>query len=287
MYLYGDLIKDLMRLSARGVEIREIGYTHLGHAIPMIRLGRGGYPAVLVHASVHAREHITSKLVMALTEGFQPTHSTFYILPMVNIDGVRIATEGLNWISSEFTRRYISALTPELPLFKANARGVDINVNFTAGWGEGKGNKNYPSSSDYVGPYPESEAETQALVRLTRAVRPVLSISYHAKGEVIYWSYGSRPLYEERFLEIAGKYAESTGYELAVAEGSAGGYKDWFIEEGFGLGLTIEVGEDRFSHPYPYEDFDNVLKKNEEVFYLADEHAGKIYRDAVYGGGLP
>ena len=271
---------------ARGVNVTTAGYTPLGHGIPLITLGKGGHPAVLVHASIHAREHITSKLVMALAEGFTPKNATFYILPMVNIDGVRIATEGVEWITDDETKALINHLSPDPRLYKANARGVDLNVNFTAGWGEGKSNVTVPSSESYIGPYPESETETQALVSLTKAVRPVLSISYHAKGEVIYWRYGSDPCYEKRFYEIAGKYAESTGYSLVSGEGSSGGYKDWFIEEGFGLGLTIEVGDDRFPHPYPYSEFENILTKNREVFYLADEHAGKIYRDTLYGRSL-
>ena len=63
---------------------------------------------------------------------------------MVNIDGVEIAINNK-------------------PLYKANANGVDLNVNFDAKWGSGESNLTTINDENYIGKHPFSESETKAL----------------------------------------------------------------------------------------------------------------------------
>ena len=86
----------------------------------------------------------------------------------------------LNGGSSDFT------------LWKANGRGVDLNVNFQADWGCGAANVRRPGPENYIGPAPFSEPETRALRDLTLALSPDATISFHTKGGEIYWEYGRR-----------------------------------------------------------------------------------------------
>ena len=280
MYLYSDLITDLTRLRKRGAKVFSAGRSALGEDIPAFTIGSKP-PVVLLHAGIHAREHVTVKLLMRLVRDFVPKHSTLVVVPVANPDGMRIATEGVTHLAPD-TRDFSTSLTPDVRTIKCNARGVDLNVNFDARWGEGVQNVFVPSAENYVGPCLESEPETQALVALTRRFRPVVSVSWHARGSVIYWTYGMRPDYEAEFGEMAGKYRECTGFPLLRAEGSVGGYKDWFIASGYGMGLTIEVGSDDLPHHRLYEEFDDILDKTKEVLALVDEHAGIIYRRKVY-----
>ena len=281
MYLYTDLIKDLKLMRARGAYVFSAGRSVLGETIPAFTLGSRP-PVALIHAGIHAREHVTVKLLMRLARDFCPKHSTMVFVPVANPDGMRIAQEGTAHLNAE-QQSFILSLTDDVRTLKCNARGVDLNVNFNARWGEGALNVRHPAGANYVGPYPESEPETLALIALTKRFRPVVSISLHARGSVIYWTFGMRPDYEAEFGEIAAKYQDSTGYPLLRAEGSVGGYKDWFIAEGYGMGLTVEVGSDDTPHHLLDREFNRIYSQTKEVLALADEHAATIYRRRIYG----
>lgn len=44
-----------------------------------------------------------------------------------------------------------------------------------------------------------------------------------------------------------------------------GGYKDWCIEHFNIPSFTIEVGSDKFSHPFPYSEFEKILYQNDDI----------------------
>ena len=71
-------------------------------------------------------------------------------MPLVNPDGVRIA------------------LTRD-KLWKANAKGVDLNVNFDARWGKGRRNVFSPAAENYVGPMPCSARNCSTIQSTMRA----------------------------------------------------------------------------------------------------------------------
>ena len=99
--------------------------------------------------------------------------------------------------------------------WKANIRGVDLNVNYPAGWDIARAQKfeaGYiaPGPRDYVGPFPLSEPESSAMAELTLEVRPRLTLSYHTQGQVIYWKYlNYQP---ENSYEIGRQMADASGY---------------------------------------------------------------------------
>lgn len=43
--------------------------------------------------------------------------------------------------------------------------------------------------------------------------------------------------------------AAATGLPVVTSDGSAGGYKDWFLKNGFGFSITAELGDDYLLHP--------------------------------------
>lgn len=230
----------------------------LGYKIPMVRIGCGK-PKVLIVASVHAREHITTTLLNELLARYDGKTAIDYI-PVLNIDGVLLATNGLSIVKDEKLRLRLleyNGGSEDFSLWKANILGVDINVNFDADWGEGEQNVTAPGPENYIGIAPNSETETRLIVETLKNDYPVVA-AYHSKGEVIYWGYE----HNFRHYHYAKKFADFLGYELTRSEGSAGGLKDYYALNYRGLGITVEVGEDRFSHPYPESELPNLLKKH-------------------------
>jgi predicted deacylase len=160
-----------------------------------------------------------------------------WFIPIVNPDGVKIAK----------TAR---------PLWKANARGVDLNVNFDADWGTGAQNVRVAGAENYIGECPESEPETRALVNFTKKVNPAATVAYHSKGEIIY----HRPAGEN----LARRIAAATGYVAVATKNSAGGYTDWVSKLGI-PSVTIEVGRDEYTHPIGREKLPEILAQNRFV----------------------
>ncbi len=228
-----------------------IGYTERGREIPFFKVKKTDFPIVLVQYGIHAREHITCYLALAQIKDFilRGKRGTVYFVPMVNIDGVEIALI-------------------DKPLYKANARGVDLNVNFDAKWGTGKENRRVLGDENYIGEFPFSESESRALRDFTFKIKPQATVSYHAKGEEIYWDFHQEGQDRKRDYSIAKKLALKTGYELKQTPYSAGGYKDWCIEKLKIPAFTIEVGSDEYEHPVCVKHLLEIYLKNKEVITM-------------------
>ncbi len=255
-----------------------IGKTVSGLDIPLVHTGRERADTLIV-GSVHAREHITTDLIEKVFFG---TEYCFDIIPCLNIDGVILAKYGLDGLNiSEERKKFLLSVNGgnDFSLWKANISAVDINVNFDAKWGTGAKNIRYPSSENYIGRYPESEPETRAVTNLIKRNRYAQVICFHSKGEVIYHGFGGI----RRYIKEAEEYAESLGYELTKATLSAGGLKDWYDLNFDGLGLTVEVGEDKYSHPYPTEKLPELILKHERSVNILYEN-GKRIAGKIYGG---
>lgn len=201
-----------------------IGYSYQNRSIFAFHVGESvGRQFIAVYA-VHAREWITARLALKhVRRGVK--RGGGWIIPLLNPDGA-----------------VISCTT--LPLWKANARGVDLNCNFDADWGSGRLNTRVRGGENCIGDHPFSEPETCALRDFTVKIRPYATLSFHTKGEEIYWEFNGRG--DRRGAEII---SSATGYEVRKIYGSAGGYKDWCIQKLRIPAYTVECGSDRLSHP--------------------------------------
>jgi g-D-glutamyl-meso-diaminopimelate peptidase len=183
-----------------------------------------------------------------------PESATLCVVPMVNPDGVDMVLSGeknTDW--------------------KANARGVDLNANYPAGWELAKESKkalgfDKPGPRGYMGPYPLSEPESRALANLTRRERFDVTLSLHTQGEEIYWRYGDHT--PPGSLELAKALTYVSGYALenAPVESAHAGYKDWFIQEFNKPGFTVECGLGE--NPLPVESLDEIYPKVEAILRL-------------------
>jgi len=228
-----------------------IGHSVQGRPIYAYHTGAYDTPQIIVTGATHAREWITALLVDKLAQIYEPTsgpasHYGLWFIPVCNPDGVRIANT-------------------TNPMWKANARGVDLNVNFDADWGKGVQNVRTSGAENYIGEAPHSEPETRALVDFTRAVNPALTIAYHSKGEVIYHMLN-------RDAWLANLAGDITGYAVEKTVGSCGGYSDWVAMKLGIPAITIEVGNDAHPHPIDTKHLPKILEQNRDILlYL--QHA--------------
>lgn len=233
------------------------GYSEERRPLVYFLFGKGK-PVLLMQYAMHAREYVTAYVALEQARylSSRELRGSVYILPLVNPDGVRIA------------------LTRD-KLWKANAKGVDLNVNFDARWGTGVQNKRTAGASDYIGEYPFSAAESLALKNFTLRVMPDMTVSYHAKGEEIYWYFHQEAERAARDYALAEAAAKATGYALKTPAGSAGGYKDWCVETLRIPAITVETGEDSLSHPIGKEHAARIFQKNKDVAEILLERLKK------------
>lgn len=191
------------------------------------------------------------------------------IVPCVNPDGVEIALHG-----SDSAFRYkplVEKVSDNTKKWQANARGVDINHNFNAGWNELKKrelsrNIKHPSPTRFGGNCPESEPETKALTRLCRTIDFERAVALHSQGREIYCSFGKNtPVLSFRLASI---FSEISGYNIAFPEeiATGGGFKDWFIEKFRKPALTVEMGLGE--NPLPLSDFEEEYKIMRNILSL-------------------
>lgn len=275
MYSMEMFERDLRLLEESGARIFTIGYTLLGRPIKCAFKGSYEGGQVLVQACMHAREYITTPLVIEMMKNYNG-NGGIWCIPMVNIDGAYLCMEGLSSLKGDKNLEKfilnVNGGSEDFSTWKANARAVDLNVNWNARWGEGSQNVTYPSPGNYIGKYPLSESENIALRDFTNRINPDVTLSYHAKGEVIYWGFECIKPYYDKAMRIS----NSTGYPLLESTNSAGGYKDWYTATTFKLGLTIEVADASESFPIPLDRLPSIYEQNKDVLNIASVIASEI-----------
>lgn len=269
------------------LETGSIGTSVMGRPIPYLVIGTGS-TQVFYNASFHANENITTGILLKFAEDYARAYAEgtdlygvtarelfssyrLYLVPMVNPDGVDLVNGLLKSGPYYGQAKTISASYPGIPFpngWKANIDGVDLNLQFPAGWEQARAIKaaqgyTSPAPRDYVGSAPLTAPESAAVYRFTRAHDFSLILAYHTQGEVIYWKYLD---YEpERSYEIAQYFGKVSGYAVEETPSASGyaGYKDWFIQEYDRPGYTIEAGLGE--NPLPASQFDLIYEANKGI----------------------
>ncbi|MDE7312301.1 MAG: LysM peptidoglycan-binding domain-containing protein [Eubacterium sp.] len=285
---YSSLLTDwiLEGLQVRYPFLREepVGDSVMGQKLSVIRIGEGK-KQVFYNASFHANEWITTPVLLKFAEeyaqafamglkvGGVPASWLYYgfslsLLPLVNPDGVDLVNGILDDPQYLNNAVQIAAGYPDIPFpqgWKANIDGIDLNLQFPAGWETAKEVKyaqgyRTPAPRDFVGEAPLSAPESRAVYDYTKRKDFSLILAYHTQGEVIYWKYLD---YEpEGSYRIARYFQEVSGYAVEETPGASGnaGYKDWFIKEYNRPGYTIEAGSG--VNPLQMEQFAKIYEDN-------------------------
>ena len=289
--------------SVRGLAARypflgvdEIGKSVMGKPIYALRFGRGE-TQVVYNGAHHANEWITAPLLLMFLENlcrayvygnglagysgealYQAVELT--LVPMVNPDGVDLVTGELTEGSFYENARRMAAEYPDIPFpsgWKANIRGVDLNLQSPAGWETAREIKfaqgyTQPGPRDYVGTGPLEAPESREMYQLTQALSPALTLSYHTQGQVIYWKFGDdQPPCSQ---EIASSFGRVSGYAVEDTPYASGfaGYKDWFIQDFQRPGYTIEAGLGE--NPLPASQLPEIYRDNVGILTLGMALAG-------------
>jgi len=166
---------------------------------------QGRKPAVLFNGMHHAREvmsvevplDIIDYLLTNYGQDAKVTHWVdsfeIHVLPMLNVDGNHRV-----WTLDSWWRKNVRG-----------GFGVDINRNYPFAWNACNGSSQSSSAQDYRGQAPASEPETNTLMQLVAAVRPVFDISFHSYSELVIYPYGCGAHTETKEI------VEPLGQELA------------------------------------------------------------------------
>ena len=262
---------------------RVITTTAYGRPVQVMTIGSGDRHVIL-SAAHHANEWITATILLKFAEELAHAareggkiwgvntetilkYTTLHILPMIDPDGVALVLEEIPPESPEYQQaRRIGERFPDIPFpdgWKANLLGVDLNLQYPAGWLQAREIKfsqgfTRPAPRDFVGRASLDQRESRALAEYTEYAEPALVLALHTQGEAIYWQFrdydvpGARALAEE-FARISGYRMEETPYESGFA-----GYKDWFIQRWRRPGFTIECGKGE--NPLPLSQFEEIYR---------------------------
>ncbi len=269
-----------------------LGRSAYGRPIRSLTVGTGPRK-VIYSASHHANEWITTPVLLKFAEDFAAAiqsggqiggtdanalaqAATVHLVPMVDPDGVDLVTGAIEPGSLPYTvARDLADNYPDIPFpegWKANLLGVDLNLQYPAGWlqaREIKFSQGYtrPGPRDYVGRAPLNQLESRALADYTEEIDPALVLAYHTQGKVIYWQFQDIEVPGAR--ELGEEFARLSGYELADTpfESSFAGYKDWFIQQWRRPGYTVEVGQG--TNPLPLSQFDEIYRDNLPILIRA------------------
>lgn len=273
-YNYIEFEKDVVNLNRKYcfARLSSVGKSVEGRSLYLIKVGNGKRK-VFFNAAHHGLEWMTSLVLVGFLYDYCEKYSlhqrfniydteklfadnTLYALPMVNPDGVERAVNG----------------GVDFATWQANARGVDLNHNYDAGFEEGKNwgianGYGSPGPTRYGGEYPHSEPETRAVVSLCQSEGFDLAVALHSQGEEIYWEYNNFQPHDSYSFGL--KMAQAGGYALSKPDYAASfrGFKDWFLKNFRKKAYTVEIGKGK--NPLPVSDFPQVYHDVSEILLCA------------------
>lgn len=280
----------------------------------------------LFEAGLHGREVVNPVVMLALVEmylraiddpntlPYVPIEkllkaNVLHFIPLSNPDGFDLSKGGLFTLTQPTVRSSTSKLNLRfLSQLKSNARGVDLNRNFpdvyfepkTGSWIDiwlKKVNQyvsSKPSLAFYHGATPASEPETKNLMAYINRFNFQATISFHSKGEVVYWRFWMHgAAYNQTNYSLASRIANYTGYKMTNGDplGASSGYMTDYIANALQKpAITVEtMDSDDHYHSTSGELYKRVLSELRYVPYATmvwgqEQSLGKyhLYQDNHY-----
>ena len=239
-YRFSMICEDLKQLQinhAAFTKLDTIGFSEFGLPLICLKISDESpfkkYP-IFIAGNIHAREDYSSKFVMKFANLFllslenqDSTYKSanellktfdFYLLPVANPDGLKIAHEDWEGIEKFKENVLQLKLVGKLGDWKANGLGVDLNSNFDDGnhlYKCSSISQEVAASEGYKGCFPAEAKETIALQNFANELNPILTLSFHTKGNVLFW--GDCDTYEKYNgidWKISSKVAQKTELKM-------------------------------------------------------------------------
>nr|WP_106783289.1 M14 family zinc carboxypeptidase [Lysinibacillus timonensis] len=278
-----NLIILFSNLYPQFTELVRFGTSVEGRTLYALKVGNGK-KEILIDASVHAREHITTNVLLEMIDLYTMAYAenskfdgynvkaildnvSIWFVPMMNPDGVTLVQSKSNFSLGTLI---LNDGSTNFNRWKANIRGTDLNRNFDGGWTT-KDSSLSPAYKDYKGEKPFSEPESTAL-RDYISKRNIKSyISYHSSGAVLYYYHHQKGDDLKRDLALVHKLSKVTGYSIMAptGESGSGASADWFIMTYQLPGITVEIGPPVEESVVPLKYWDSIWKENKKVGLVA------------------
>ncbi len=302
LYSYEQMCADLESLESaypKLISVSSIGTSVEGRDIPVFNLGKGDRK-ILICASMHAREYVSTNFVMYMAEQYCRGYAAkewyaglsyrklldnvcFVIVPMLNPDGVNLAQNGLE--NAELRDKIeqmelVDTYQDGVYAWKANINGVDLNRNWPYNWAEDEKVK-VPASANYNGTGPCTEPEVIAMKELIDSTAFYMLCSFHTSGEVIYWidSSNSQQL-ANRLAPTVSRIANFIGYRMLGYENISkfGGYMVNYARATYERPcFTVELCPMFARYPYDdYTGFANTVKRVLPIGLIMADEAMKM-----------
>ena len=274
----------------KDVDFRYLTHSIMGRGIPLLSLGQGDRTVLYVGAH-HGMEWLTTVVLLRFVQEYceaRERHATMFgismdyihstrrilIVPMLNPDGVDYAIHGVGEDHVLYERLLrMNGGSNDFSFWQANARGVDLNHNYDAGFTayklvERERGIEGGAPTGYSGEHPESEPEVSALCRFLRfheSIRMVLTL--HTQGEEIYYTGVGEELPDS--LRVGRVLARLSGYRLARPTGGSayGGLTDWCITALRRPSFTVECGKGK--NPLPSGEAFGIYSRLREMLFTA------------------
>lgn len=287
-YSYQTMVSDIKRLEflyPNLVSTEVIGYSVDGRKLYAIKLGTGS-KEVFINGSFHAREHMTTNVVMKMLDDYAHSYVSqkayhgyntrqildqvsIWFVPMVNPDGVMLVQEGASSAKRPNEVIRLNGGSTNFNRWKANIKGIDLNRQYPYRWNTIINNPGTPSYHNYKGRQPLEANEARAVFDFVNRRNFRAALAYHSSGEVIYTRYGYNR-HNKIATEGVGKI---TGYQPINLQYSmsGGGFTDWFVSQKGPIGMTMEIAPFVVERPVPLSRWPRVWKDNQRVgLYVAD-----------------
>nr|MBP3598596.1 Ig-like domain-containing protein [Eubacterium sp.] len=281
VYSYEDMTKDLREIAwkYRGkVSLQNLGSSEDGRNIWCLRMGNASARnKVLINAGIHAREWLNPQMIVRKCEEILREYPDYkqalgrtcvYVVPMINPDGIAISQYGFGVIRSPKLRKICQKTKASYRTWKGNARGVNLNFNFPAGWNP-KDKKKKPDGITYPGKKAASEKETRVMMSLVNRMSGLKgALNYHSTGSILYWNYNveSNASLYSRQRALAYKVNSYTKYRLmpkSISTDPNGGFGDWLIYTKKIPNVTVETGS--VMCPLPFSQMKKITRENTGV----------------------
>jgi len=242
---------------------------------------------MLITSGVHAREwappELLARFIEMLVHGYNDNADITTILQRTEVHAILYVNPDGRFMAEKYPELYWRKNLNPIRCGGGYEYGVDINRNFNFFWGDSNGASDHPCDSDYHGPSPTSEPETQALADYAmklfpenqRRVNPEdrindefgeeiesMYIDIHASGGYVYYPWGHKDAKspdDEALQALGRKINYFNGYKLWAGSQpdfvypASGDTSDYMYAKHGVASLGFEIGDDFYQECESFE----------------------------------